>query len=71
MPRPKKPASLFRYFNSSPEVIRLVLMMYVRFLSQNYTPPIYRITTLAENLGARRPQLNQPNLRLREQAYGQ
>lgn len=31
MPRPKKPASPFRYFNSSPEIIRLVVMMYVRF----------------------------------------
>ena len=31
MPRPKKPASPFRYFNSSPEVIRLVVMMHVRF----------------------------------------
>ena len=31
MPRPKKPASPFRYFNSSPEVIRLVVMMYIRF----------------------------------------
>ena len=31
MPRPCKPASLFRYFNSSPEIIRLVVMMYVRF----------------------------------------
>jgi putative transposase len=31
MPRPRKPASPFRYFNSSPEVIRLVEMMYVRF----------------------------------------
>ncbi len=31
MPRPKKPASPFRYFNSSPEVIRLVVVMYVRF----------------------------------------
>jgi putative transposase len=31
MPKPKKPASPFRYFNSSPEVIRLVVMMYVRF----------------------------------------
>jgi putative transposase len=31
MPRPKKPANPFRYFNSSPEVIRLVVMMYVRF----------------------------------------
>jgi putative transposase len=31
MPRPKKLASPFRYFNSSPEVIRLVVMMYVRF----------------------------------------
>ena len=30
MPRPRKPASPFRYFNSSPEVIRLVVMMYVR-----------------------------------------
>ena len=28
MPRPRKPASPFRYFNSSPEVIRLVVMMY-------------------------------------------
>jgi len=31
MPRPNKQASPFRYFNSSPEVIRLVVMMYVRF----------------------------------------
>jgi len=31
MPRPKKSASPFRYFNSSPEVIRLVVMMYVSF----------------------------------------
>jgi hypothetical protein len=31
MPRPPKPASPFRYFNSSPEVIRLVVMMYIRF----------------------------------------
>ena len=31
MPRKKKPASPLRYFNSSPEVIRLVVMMYVRF----------------------------------------
>lgn len=31
MPRPRKPASPFRYFNSSPEVICLVVMMYVRF----------------------------------------
>ena len=31
MPRPRKPASLFRYFNASPEVIRLVVLMYVRF----------------------------------------
>lgn len=29
--RPRKPSSPFRYFNSSPEVIRLVRMMYVRF----------------------------------------
>ena len=31
MARPRKPASPFRYFNSSPEVIRLVVMMYVWF----------------------------------------
>jgi putative transposase len=31
MPRPRKPASPFRYFSSSPEVIHLVVMMYVRF----------------------------------------
>ena len=31
MPRPRKPASPFRYFHSSPEVIRLELMLYVRF----------------------------------------
>ena len=31
MPRPRKPASPFRYFNSSLEVIRLVIMIYVRF----------------------------------------
>ena len=31
MPRPGKLASPFRYFNSSPEVIRLVVMTYVRF----------------------------------------
>ena len=31
MPPPRKPASPFRYFNSSPKVIRLVVMMYVRF----------------------------------------
>jgi putative transposase len=31
MPRPRKPVSPFRYCNSSPEVIRLVVMMYVRY----------------------------------------
>lgn len=31
MPRRKKSANPFRYFNSSPEIIRLVVMMYVRF----------------------------------------
>ena len=31
MPRPKKPSSPFRYFNSSPEIIRLAVLMYVRF----------------------------------------
>lgn len=28
MPRPRKPASPFLYLNSSPEIIRLVVMMY-------------------------------------------
>ena len=31
MPRKRRPASPFRYFNSSPEVIRLVVMMYVKY----------------------------------------
>jgi putative transposase len=31
MPRPQKPASPLRDFNSSPEVMQLVVLMYVRF----------------------------------------
>ncbi len=31
MPRAKKHNSPFRYLNSSPNIIRLVVMMYVRF----------------------------------------
>ncbi len=31
MPRRRIPASPFKRFNSSPEIIRLVVMMYVRF----------------------------------------
>ena len=31
MPRPRKSANPVRYFNSSPEVIRPVVMLYVRF----------------------------------------
>ena len=31
MSRPRTPAGPFRYFNSSREVIRLVVLMYVRF----------------------------------------
>lgn len=31
MPRPHKPAILFCFFSLSPEVIRLVVPMYVRF----------------------------------------
>ena len=31
MPRPRKPFSAFRYFNSSPEVNRLAVLMYVRY----------------------------------------
>ena len=31
MPRPRKPANPFRYFRSSPEIIRLAVLLYVRF----------------------------------------
>ena len=31
MPRPRKPASPFGCFNSSPEIIHLVVVKYVRF----------------------------------------
>ena len=31
MPRHRQPASPFRYLNSPPEVIRLVVMMYVKY----------------------------------------
>jgi putative transposase len=31
MPRSCKRASPFRYFNSSPEVIRLTVLMYVKY----------------------------------------
>lgn len=31
MPRARRPASPLRYFNSSPAVIRLVVLMYVRY----------------------------------------
>jgi putative transposase len=31
MGRPKKPINPFRWFDSSPEVIRLVVMIYVKF----------------------------------------
>ncbi len=30
MPRPRTPASPFRYFNSSPEVIRLAVLLHVK-----------------------------------------
>jgi putative transposase len=38
MPRPRKPASPFRYFNSSPEVIRLGVLMYVRLWWNRFGP---------------------------------
>jgi putative transposase len=31
MPRPRQPHSLFRYFNSSPDVIRLAVLLYVKY----------------------------------------
>lgn len=31
MPRRRKPASPFCYFNTSPEVIRLAVLMYVKY----------------------------------------
>lgn len=38
-----KPSSPFRYFNSSPEVIRVVVLMYVRFLLslRNVEDPLF------------------------------
>ena len=38
MPRVRKPASPFRYYNSSPEVIRLVVMMYVKLNGEMVYP---------------------------------
>jgi len=35
MPRHRKPANPFRKLNSSPELIRLVVMMYARFPLRN------------------------------------
>ena len=31
MPRPCQPASPFRYFKTSPEVIRLAVLLYVKY----------------------------------------
>jgi putative transposase len=31
MPRSRQPANPFRYFNSSPEVIRLAVLLYVKY----------------------------------------
>lgn len=31
MPRPRKPANPFRYLNSPPEIIRLAVLMNIRF----------------------------------------
>jgi putative transposase len=31
MPRPKMPASPFAYIHSSPEVIRMIVILYVRY----------------------------------------
>ena len=31
MPRPRQPASPFRYFKTSPEVIRLAVLLYVKY----------------------------------------
>src|SRR3982751_3636377 len=31
MPRPRVPASPFRYFNRSPELIRLAMLLYVKY----------------------------------------
>ena len=44
MSSPRKPASPFRYFNSSPEVIRLVVMMYVKY-------PLFRPAMVCESHG--------------------
>ena len=31
MPRPRRPQSPFRYFKTSPEVIRAAVMLYIRY----------------------------------------
>ncbi len=40
---PKAPPDPFRWFDSSPEVIRLVVMMYVRYQLSLRTSRIYKI----------------------------
>ena len=44
MPRPRVPASPFRYFNSSPEVIRLAVMLYVGIVRPNAPRISYLVT---------------------------
>ncbi|WP_380787748.1 hypothetical protein [Sphingomonas sp. R86521] len=62
MPRPRKPASPFRYFNSSPEVIQLVVMRYVRFpLSQR---------TVKDLLFGRGIDVSQKTVRLWRNLFG-
>lgn len=44
MPRQRVPASPFRYFKTSPEVIRLAVMLYVKFpLSLRNVAGRYRV----------------------------
>lgn len=53
MPRPRKPANPFRYFHSSPEVIRLVVLIHNHFSQERHlvdrqTYKLRRSAALAE-----------------------
>ena len=71
MPRPRKPASPFRYFNSSPKVIRLVVLMYVRFPGiEPKAQAILWLLTQGEARKTKRVRLFNDFLSQRLAAYG-
>lgn len=67
MPRPRTPANPFRYFHSSPEVIRLVVLMYVRFpLSLRKFALVH--ASLHNHFNSERPLIDRQTYRLRRSA---